>query len=119
MEGSHLVNHHSTTVAYGLLNNNAPAMKVAVFQRFWEESEGTKDLSFLSNCHISFPQYLITSSCGGVDSLVPAPHFCPTILIVVILIIYYFVQKQSNSPPIVRDVVHVPERQISEYSTLL
>jgi hypothetical protein len=74
MEGSHLVNHHSNTVAYGLLNNNAPAMKVAVFHRFWKESEGSKDLSFLSNCHISFPQDLITSSCGGVDSMVAKLH---------------------------------------------
>ena len=115
MEGSHLVNHHSTTVAYGLLNNNAPAMKVAAFHRFWEESKGSKDLSFLSNCHISFPQYLITSACCGADSLIPEPHLCPTIVIVIIIIIiiiitYYFLQTQINSPPIVRDDVHVPER---------
>jgi len=92
MEGSHLVNRHSTTVAYGLLNNNAPATKVAAFHRFWEESEGSKDLSFLSNCHISFPQYLITSSRDGVDSLVPEPHLCPTIVIVLLLLLFNFVQ---------------------------
>jgi hypothetical protein len=99
MEGSHLENHHSTTVAYGLLNNNAPAMKVAAFHRFWEESEGRQDLSILSNCHISFPpphpHNLITSPYGGVDSLVLEPHLCSTIVIVFLLLLLIILYKNK------------------------